>query len=98
MFTRLEHIIDWLTYSLLNLSSTSHRGQAINFFVYDTIKILILLCVVIYIMSLITHYFPVAKIRKILSHKKLAGFQHLLGSLFGAITPFCTCSSVPLFI
>ncbi|HQX02738.1 MAG TPA: permease, partial [Flavobacterium sp.] len=70
----------------------------LNFFVYDTIKILLLLFVIVFIMGIVNSYFPVEKIRNFLSRNKLFGFEYVLASTFGAITPFCSCSSVPLFI
>ena len=98
MFNWLESFADWLIYSILELAPESHLGTALNFFVYDTIKILILLFVIVFIMGIVNAYFPVEKIRSLLQKKKLYGTEYFLSSLFGAITPFCSCSSVPLFI
>ncbi|MGM0546080.1 MAG: permease [Bacteroidota bacterium] len=98
MFNWLESFADWLTYTILELAPESHLGTALNFFVYDTIKILILLFVIVFIMGIVNAYFPVEKLRSLLQKKKLYGTEYFLSSLFGAITPFCSCSSVPLFI
>lgn len=98
MFNWLESFADWLIYSILELAPESHLGTALNFFVYDTIKILILLFVIVFIMGIVNAYFPVEKLRSLLQKKKLYGTEYFLSSLFGAITPFCSCSSVPLFI
>lgn len=76
----------------------SHLGEALNYFIYDTLKILILLIVITFIMSAINYLFPVEKARDYLSKNKLYGLEYLFASLFGAVTPFCSCSSVPLFI
>ena len=73
-------------------------GAALNFFVYDTMKILLLLFLILLLMGVVNAYFPVERLRNYLSRNKLYGLEYLLASVFGAITPFCSCSSVPLFI
>ena len=98
MFNWLESLADWFTYSIMQLAPESQLGTALNFFVYDTIKILILLFVIVFIMGIVNAYFPVERLRNLLQKKKLYGAEYFLSSLFGAITPFCSCSSVPLFI
>ncbi|MFA5335600.1 MAG: permease [Candidatus Omnitrophota bacterium] len=75
----------------------SHLRDAVNFFIYDTIKIFILLIVIIFIVSIIRSFLPPEKIRKILSSRdRYAG--HILAALLGIVTPFCTCSAIPLFL
>ncbi|MFH1823030.1 MAG: permease [Patescibacteria group bacterium] len=86
-----------MTYNWLNITD-KYWGEAINFFVYDTIKIGILLLVINYVMAITRYYFPVEKIRDILTKRKWYGFDYLLAALLGVITPFCSCSSIPLFI
>lgn len=98
MFDWLQNFADWLVYSQAGLNAESKLGTALNFFVYDSIKIMILLFVIVFLMGLINAYFPVDRLRLFLQRKKLYGLEYLLASLFGAITPFCSCSSVPLFI
>lgn len=98
MFNWLQNLADWLIYSVFGIDVTSQLGKALNFFVYDTIKILLLLFLIVFIMGIVNSYFPVEKIRNFLSRNKLFGFEYVLASTFGAITPFCSCSSVPLFI
>ncbi len=98
MFDWIQSLADWLVYSLLKVTPNSHLGSALNFFVYDTIKILILLFIVTFVMGTVNAYFPIDRIRNFLSRHKLYGFEYLIASAFGAITPFCSCSSVPLFI
>ena len=98
MYNWLESLADWFTYSMMQLDHESQLGTALNFFVYDTIKILILLFVIVFIMGIVNAYFPVERLRNLLQKKKLYGAEYFLSSLFGAITPFCSCSSVPLFI
>lgn len=98
MFDWLQNTADWLVYSVIGLHEQSHAASALNFFIYDTIKILILLFIITFIMGTVNSYFPVEKIRNLLSRNKLYGLEYLLASVFGAVTPFCSCSSVPLFI
>jgi len=83
---------------LLHLEKGQHLAEALNFFIYDTTKILLLLFVIIFLMGIINSYFPIDKVRNFLSRNKLYGFEYLMASLFGVVTPFCSCSSVPLFI
>jgi len=98
MFDWLQHFADWMVYGIAGLAPERHLSAALNFFIYDSIKILILLFVVIFFMGIINSYFPVEKVRNYLSRNKLYGLEFLMASLFGVVTPFCSCSSVPLFI
>lgn len=92
------HFADWLVYSIMGLDGTTALGGAVNFFVYDSIKILILLFLISSIMGIVNAYFPIERLRNYLVSHRLYGLQYLLASVFGAITPFCSCSSIPLFI
>lgn len=94
----LQPLADWITYDWMVLSADTHLGTAINFFIYDTLKILILLFLISSLMGVVNAYFPIDRIRVYLTTKKMYGFQYLFASLFGALTPFCSCSSIPLFI
>ncbi len=98
MFDSLQQFADWLVFDILKLEQTSHLAEALNFFIYDSVKILLLLFVVIFFMGIINSYFPVEKVRNFLSRNKFYGLEFLMASLFGVVTPFCSCSSVPLFI
>lgn len=98
MFTRLQSLSNWFTYSVLNLEATTHITQALNFFIYDTIKIGLLLICIVLIMTLVNSYLPMEKIRDFLTKRKLFWLEYFFSSLFGAVTPFCTCSSIPLFV
>lgn len=82
----------------MGLDSASPLGTAVNFFFYDTIKILILLFFISVLMGIINAYFPIERLRNYLQTHKMYGLQYLLASIFGAVTPFCSCSSIPLFI
>ena len=94
----IQRLADWLVYTCLGLDSTTALGGAVNFFVYDSIKILLLLFVISTLMGIINAYFPIERLRNYLVTRRLYGLQYLLASVFGAITPFCSCSSIPLFI
>lgn len=98
MFIWLEYIINWFVSSVLSLDATTHFAQSLNFFLYDSIKIILLLIVIINLMTLLNSYLPIDKIRNFLARNKLYGLEYLFASLFGAVTPFCTCSSIPLFV
>lgn len=98
MFDWIQHIADWLIYSVFGIGAETHLGTALNFFVYDTLKILILLFLIVFLMGIVNSYLPIEKLKNFLNRKKLYGLEYLLASIFGAITPFCSCSSVPLFI
>lgn len=98
MFDWLQKIADWLVFGIFNLDQESHLAAALNFFIYDTVKILLLLALIVFLMGIINSYFPVERVRNYLSSRKLYGFEYLSASLFGVVTPFCSCSSVPLFI
>jgi uncharacterized membrane protein YraQ (UPF0718 family) len=93
----LETFSRYIVYDLLKLSQNTHLSGALEFFIYDTIKIFILLSVIIFAISFIRSYFPPEKTRKILSHKK-EFIGNILAALLGVVTPFCSCSAVPLFI
>ena len=98
MFDWIQNIADWFVFDVLHLEKGAHLAEALNFFIYDTTKILLLLFVIIFLMGIVNSYFPIDKVRNFLSRKKLYGFEYLMASLFGVVTPFCSCSSVPLFI
>ncbi|MGN0187347.1 MAG: permease [Paludibacteraceae bacterium] len=94
----LQQFADWLICDMCGVSAETHLGQALNFFVYDTTKIFLLLFLISSVMGIINAYMPVEQLRGFLTSKRLFGTQYLLAALFGAITPFCSCSSIPLFI
>jgi uncharacterized protein len=94
--TWLSDAVSWLLDSL-GLDLTTRLGGSIQFFLYDIIKIAILLVVVIFVISYIQSFFPPERTRRILG--KLKGVRaNIVGALMGTITPFCACSSIPLFI
>jgi len=93
----LKNLTDLIVYTLLGLQPETHLSDALNFFIYDTIKIFILLSVIIFLVAIIRSYFPPERTRRILSRKKQYVGNGLAG-LLGIVTPFCSCSAVPLFI
>lgn len=94
----IQYFADWLVYSVIGLNPATHWGAALNFFIYDTIKITLLLFFITLVMGYINSYFPVEKVKAYLSKKKLYGLEYFLAVVLGAVTPFCSCSSIPLFI
>ncbi len=97
IFAPVQWLADWLTYSMFKLLPDSMAGKAIDFFIFDTAKIFILLAVIVFAVSVIRSFLPPEKIRTILSHKnKYAG--NVIASVLGIITPFCSCSAIPLFL
>jgi len=96
-YNNLQMIADWVTYSLMGLSPVSPLGAALNFFVYDVPKILLLLAGMIFLITLLQTFVDTAKVRAVVERRG-EGIGNVMAALFGAITPFCSCSSVPLFI
>jgi len=98
MFDWLEHMAQWLVYDVFGMNPEDHLAKALDFFIYDSIKILLLLFTVVFLMGIINSYFPIDRVKNYLSRNKLYGAEYFMASLFGVVTPFCSCSSVPLFI
>lgn len=97
VFYPLQWIADKLTYEVFSIAPDTHLSSSVNFIIYDVLKIFILLILMIFAVSYIRTYVTPEKTRKVLGGK--TGLQyHLLASILGAVTPFCSCSSVPLFI
>ena len=94
----IQQFADWLIYDRFGIAATTRLGEALNFFVYDSLKIVLLLFFICTVMGVVNAYFPVERLRNFLSSRQLYGTPYLMASLFGAITPFCSCSSIPLFI
>jgi len=95
--TWLSNLMNFIVEKVFGLDVTNQTGASLQFFMYDTIKIFVLLSFLIFTVSYIQSYFPPERTRKILGRYK--GFSaNLLGALLGTITPFCSCSSIPIFI
>ena len=93
----LKNFADYIVFNLLTLKPGSRLGEALDFFIYDTIKIFLLLAVIIFVVAIVRSQFPPEKTRKILSHKR-EYIGNVMAALLGVVTPFCSCSAVPLFI
>lgn len=88
----------WIAHIVLGLEGGSRLGESIHYFLFAIINISFGLLFISFLMGIVNAYFPVERLQRILSSRKLYGSQYLFASLFGAVTPFCSCSSIPLFI
>jgi len=95
VFAPLQFLADWLTYGVFQRGTL--LASAVNFFIFDTAKIFLLLAVIIFAVSYVRTYLPPEKTRAFLAGKSLLA-SHVLAALIGVITPFCSCSAVPLFL
>lgn len=98
MFDWIELLADRVVYDWIGMREGVRLAEAIHFFIYDSIKILLLLFTVILLMGVVNSYFPVERVKNHLADRNYYGLEYLVASLFGVVTPFCSCSSVPLFI
>ncbi len=97
IYRRLFPFASWLTYSLLSLSPGTHLASAVKFFVYDAPKVMMLLVLVVFGVGIVRSFFTPERTRRILAgRRETAGSA--LAALLGVVTPFCSCSAVPLFI
>jgi len=90
LYKHLQPIADWFTYSLLGLSSKSHIGSALNFFIFEVPKVLMLLVLVIFGVGMIRSFFTPERTRAILAGRR-ESIGNVLASLLGIVTPFCSC-------
>lgn len=93
----LKLFASYIVYDLFGMAQGTRLSGALEFFIYDTIKIFLLLSVIIFAVSVIRSYFPPERTKRILSHKR-EFIGNILAALLGIVTPFCSCSAVPLFI
>ncbi|HID70424.1 MAG TPA: permease [Desulfobacterales bacterium] len=97
LYKQLLPFSNFFTYTLLGITPESHLGASIQFFVYDTPKVMLLLCLIVFIVGIIRTFFTPEKTRKVLAGKKeITG--NVMASLLGIVTPFCSCSAIPLFL
>lgn len=93
----IKHPVDYFVYHILHLQAGTRLAESLDFFIYDLIKIFLLLVVIIFAVSLLRSFFQPEKVRKILSHRfEFTG--NIMAAGLGIVTPFCSCSAVPLFI
>ena len=97
IFYPFEYFSKWLTYDVVHITNNALAG-AVEFFIYDTLKIFFLIIIITHLMSLLRYYLPIEKLRDFLISHKFYGLDYFFATVFGAITPFCSCSSIPLFI
>ncbi len=97
VYSQLEAASLWLTTGVLGLSMETHLGSAVQFFLYDTPKVLLLLALVVFVVGVIRSFFTPARTRRVLAGKR-ESVGNVLASLLGVLTPFCSCSAVPLFM
>lgn len=97
MFRPVQIFADWLTYGVIGLGRETLAGGAVNFFVFDTIKIFILLAAIIYAVSMMRTFLPPSRVRDIILKKERTA-AHVWAAGLGILTPFCTCSAIPLFL
>jgi uncharacterized membrane protein YraQ (UPF0718 family) len=93
----LKAFAHYVVFSVFGMTQGTRLSEALEFFIYDTIKIFLLLTVIIFAVSVIRSYFPPERTKRILSHKR-EFIGNILAALLGIVTPFCSCSAVPLFI
>ena len=97
VYNLIQPLANWVSYDLLRLAQGSHLGDALAFFLYDVPKILLLLAGMIFVISIIRTFFSPQRTRALLGGKR-QGVGNVLAALLGIVTPFCSCSAVPLFI
>jgi hypothetical protein len=97
VYRNLEPLAKWFTHDLLGMAAGSHLGSAVEFLAYETPKVLMLLTLVVFGVGIVRSFFTPERTRRILAGKR-EGFGNVLGALLGVVTPFCSCSAVPLFI
>jgi hypothetical protein len=97
LYSQLQTLAHWLTYSLMGLPSGRHLTSAVEFFVYETPKVLLLLTLVVFGVGIVRSFFTPERTRQLLAGKR-ESVGNILAALLGIVTPFCSCSAVPLFI
>jgi uncharacterized protein len=97
LYGQLQNIADWLTYTLIGLDPHTQLGESVNFFLYDVPKIMLLLSGMIFLISILHSFFGPEQARALLGGKR-QGVGNVIAATLGGITPFCSCSAVPLFI
>jgi uncharacterized membrane protein YraQ (UPF0718 family) len=96
-YLALHPLVDGFSYGLLGLSRDSHLGSSVNFFLYDTPKILLLLTAVVFLVGIVRTFFTAEGARRMLGGRR-EGVGNVAAAGLGVVTPFCSCSAVPLFI
>lgn len=97
VWRQLQNLADWLSYDLIGLLPDTRLGESVNFFFYDVPKILMLLAGMIFLVTLVRSFFSPERTRAALGGRR-EGIGNVLAAGLGVVTPFCSCSAVPLFI
>ncbi|MFA6918397.1 MAG: permease [Candidatus Gracilibacteria bacterium] len=92
-----QYLADLLTYDLFGLVAQTKIGSSLNFFIYDSLKIFFLIFVVVSFISFARTFFSSSKLKNLMEKSRF-GLGNLAAAIFGAVTPFCSCSSIPIFI
>ncbi|RPJ77836.1 MAG: permease, partial [Deltaproteobacteria bacterium] len=96
-YRSLQPAANWVTYSLIRLPAESHLGSAISFFLFETPKVMMLLVLIVFCVGIIRTFFSPENTRRILAGSR-ESVGNVLAALLGVVTPFCSCSAVPLFM
>jgi uncharacterized protein len=96
-YVAVQHTSEWLTFDVLGLGRESHVGESVAFLLYDAPKVLLLLTLIVFVVGVIQSYFSAERARAILAGKR-ESVGNVLAALLGVVTPFCSCSAVPLFL
>jgi len=97
LYKQLEPFSHFFAYSLLGIEQGTHLGEAVQFFVYDTPKVMMLLTLIVFVIGMIRSFFTQERTRRYLAGKRESG-GNVMAALLGIVTPFCSCSAVPLFL
>jgi uncharacterized membrane protein YraQ (UPF0718 family) len=97
LYNTIQPLSEWISYEALGLAHGSHAGEAVAFFFYDVPKIMLLVSGMIFVITVVRTFFSAERARRLLSGKRV-GIGNVLASGLGIVTPFCSCSAVPLFI
>jgi uncharacterized membrane protein YraQ (UPF0718 family) len=96
-YLAIQPLSAWLTFDALGLARGSHLGESVAFFLYDTPKVLLLLVLIVFLVGIVRSFFTAERTRAILAGRR-ESVGNVLAALLGVVTPFCSCSAVPLFI
>ncbi len=96
-YAAIHPLSEWITFRLLGLSASSHLGQSVAFFLYDAPKVLLLLALVVFLVGIVRSFFTPERTRALLAGRR-ESVGNVLAAVLGIVTPFCSCSAVPLFI
>jgi uncharacterized membrane protein YraQ (UPF0718 family) len=96
-YAAIQPLARWITFRLLALPEASHLGQSLAFFLYDTPKVLLLLTLIVFLVGIVRSFFTPERTRALLAGRR-ESVGNVLAALLGVVTPFCSCSAVPLFL